>query len=74
MDNSSEHEAAEGDVDHCLRDVDPLLIIADEPFPARHPTEGALDDPYVDGPSLQRACTCFDRIVICPHRVGRLVC
>lgn len=45
MDNSTEHEAAECDMDHGLRDVDPLLVIANEPFPARHPTESALHDP-----------------------------
>ena len=39
MDNFTEHEAAESDMDHGVRDVDALLAIANEPFPARHPTE-----------------------------------
>lgn len=39
MDNSSEHAAAQSDMDHGLQDIDPLLVIANEPFPARHPSE-----------------------------------
>ncbi len=45
MDNSAEHDATESDMDHCLRDVDPLLVIPNETLPADHPTESALDDP-----------------------------
>ncbi|MFD2136474.1 hypothetical protein ACFSLT_17480 [Novosphingobium resinovorum] len=41
MDNSSEHEAAESDMDHRVRDAYPLLVIANEPFPAGHPYENA---------------------------------
>ena len=42
MDNSLEHEAGEGHMDHGLRDIDPLFVIANGPFPARHPTESTL--------------------------------
>lgn len=44
MDNSTGHEAAGRDMDDGIGDVDPLLVIANEPFPARHPTESALHD------------------------------
>lgn len=33
-------------MDHGLRDVDPLLVAADEPFPPGHPTESALDETH----------------------------
>ncbi|GBQ28006.1 hypothetical protein AA0472_2561 [Acetobacter estunensis NRIC 0472] len=45
MDNSAEYEAAESDMDHRFRDVDPVLVVPHEPLPACHPTESALDDP-----------------------------
>lgn len=32
-------------MDHCLRYVETLLIIADQPAPARHPNERAFDYP-----------------------------
>lgn len=72
MDNSPKHKASESDIDHRLRGVDPLLVIANEAFPARHPTEGALDDPCVDGPSLQEPAHVFDRIP-CVHMFGLLL-
>ena len=43
MDNSAEHEATESDMNHCLRDVDPLLAIPNEALPTHHPTESRLD-------------------------------
>lgn len=37
-------ETAESEMDHGLGGVDPLLVISDEPFPARRRDESALDD------------------------------
>ncbi|NHO33115.1 hypothetical protein GOB85_11540 [Acetobacter sp. LMG 1636] len=44
MDNSTEHEVTGSDMNHRLRDVDPLLVTPNEPLPARYPPESALDD------------------------------
>jgi hypothetical protein len=42
---SSDKVSTHGDEDHSVRDVDALFIIAHEASPARHPSEGTLDDP-----------------------------
>src|SRR5665213_393283 len=42
---SADENAAHGDQDHGVRDVDALLVVAHETSPARHPAEGAFDDP-----------------------------
>src|SRR5665213_2936899 len=42
---SADENAAHGDEDHGLGDVDALLVVAHETSPARHPCEGSLDHP-----------------------------
>ena len=45
MDDSPPQEAAQGDVDHRLGDVDPFFVVAHQATPARHPSEGSFDHP-----------------------------
>ena len=45
MSEPPEQEGSEGDMDHGVRDIDPLFIVAHEAAPAHHPAEGALDNP-----------------------------
>ena len=44
MGDSAEHDAAGSDMGHRFRDIDPLLMIANDRFPTDHPAKVALDD------------------------------
>ena len=45
MADAAQEEAAHGNMDHCLGDVDPVLVVAHEAAPAGHPTESAFNHP-----------------------------
>jgi hypothetical protein len=45
MSISAQHDAAHGDHDHGLGDVDALFVITHETSPSDHPSEDAFDNP-----------------------------
>lgn len=58
MSDTSEEEGAEGDVDHCLGDVEALLVISHQASPAHYPSEGSLHNPTT-GQDVE-TCGAFD--------------
>src|SRR6516165_3388845 len=45
MADAAQEEAAHGNMDHCIGDVGPVLVVAHEAAPAGHPTESAFNHP-----------------------------
>src|SRR6185312_8993059 len=45
MADAAQEQASHADVDHGLGDITALLIVTDQPPPARHPTKRSLDHP-----------------------------
>lgn len=81
MDNSPEHKAAEGDVDHGFGDIEPLFVISYETFPAGHPAERALDHPspreHLEAGLFVSAADDFkDEVTIggSVHEAGTVIC